>query len=248
MRRLTRFGPGDRILTAQAEYASNFIAYLHVARRTGAVIDVIPNDASGQLSIEALRAMMDERVKLIAITHVPTNGGLVNPARAIGQVAREWQAPFLLDACQSVGQLQMQVDDLGCDMLAATGRKYLRGPRGTGFLYVRQALLDRLDPPFLDLHAATWTAPDHYVVRQDARRTRPHPASHGPRPRRTALRHRHLYQDRPGPASAPRSKLYRQTRLLLAAGLRQWPRARTADRPRERVAGGSAIATTASAG
>jgi selenocysteine lyase/cysteine desulfurase len=164
------FGPGDRILTARAEYASNYIAYLQVAERTGAVVEVIESDSTGQVSVEALRKAMDERVKLIAITHVPTNSGLVNPAAAIGAVAREWGVPFLLDACQSVGQLVTRVDELGCDLLSGTGRKYLRGPRGTGFLYVRSGLLDRLTPPLLDLHAASWVARDRFEIRADARR------------------------------------------------------------------------------
>jgi cysteine desulfurase / selenocysteine lyase len=167
------FAPGDRILTARAEYASNVIAFLQVAARTGAAVEVVENDESGQLSVDDLRRRLDTGdgpVKLVAITHVPTQGGLVNPAHEIGVATREAGVPYLLDACQSVGQLSVDVDEIGCDLLSATGRKYLRGPRGTGFLYVRSSMLEQLEPPFLDLHAAEWTAPDRYDIRRDARR------------------------------------------------------------------------------
>jgi len=164
------FEPGDRILTARAEYAANYIAYLQVAKRTGAVIEAIPDDGDGVLDPAALEAMIDDRVKLISITWIPTNGGLVNPAAEVGRIARARGVPYLLDACQAVGQMPVDVDALGCDFLSATGRKFLRGPRGTGFLYVRRAALAGLEPPMIDHFGATWTGPESYTLRDDARR------------------------------------------------------------------------------
>jgi selenocysteine lyase/cysteine desulfurase len=160
---------GDRILTSVAEYASNTIAFFQVAER-GVRVEVVPNDEHGQLSVTALAELLDDRVKLIAVSHMPTNGGLVQPAAEIGRLARQAGAIFLLDACQTVGQLPIDVDELGCDVLSATSRKFLRGPRGVGFVFVRRPLCERLTPPFLDLHAAEWVAADRYRVRPDARR------------------------------------------------------------------------------
>lgn len=164
------FRPGDRILTSSAEYASNFIAYLQLAERHQLSVEVVPNDETGQLSVPALRELIDDRVRLISMTHIPTNGGLVNPAAEVGAVAREAGVLYLLDACQSGGQFPLDVGEIGCDLMSITGRKYLRGPRGTGLLYVRREVLDELSPPMLDLHAATWVARDRYEVRPDARR------------------------------------------------------------------------------
>jgi selenocysteine lyase/cysteine desulfurase len=165
-----RFERGDRILTSVADYISNYLAFLQTAERTGVEVVTVPNDEHGQLSVDALRDAVDERLKLIAVTHVPTNGGLVNPVAEVGAIAREAGIPYLVDACQAAGQLPLDVDAIGCDALSATGRKFLRGPRGTGFLYVRVELLERLDPPLIDMRAADWVAPDRYELRRDGAR------------------------------------------------------------------------------
>jgi len=161
--------PGDVILTSTAEYHSMFVTYLHRARR-GVRVEVVAPDATGQLDVGALRKRIDARVRLIAMTHMPTNGGLVQPAEAVGEVAREAGVFFLLDATQTVGQIPLDVRRLGCHALAGTSRKYLRGPRGVGFLWVARDWIERLEPPLMEGHAAEWVEPDRYVIRPDAKR------------------------------------------------------------------------------
>ena len=166
-----RLEAGDQVLTSRAEYGANAIALLHLRERTGCKIVLIDDDEHGQLSLDALAlALEDDRARLVSLVHVPTQGGLVNPVAVAGALCRSAGVPLLLDACQSAGQLPLDVEALGCDALTGTGRKFLRGPRGTGFLYARESFLEQLHPAMLDLHSATWVAPERFEVRSDARR------------------------------------------------------------------------------
>jgi cysteine desulfurase/selenocysteine lyase len=164
------FAAGDRILTTQSEYGANYIAYLHIAEKTGAIVEVVPNNGAGEIDVEALELMADERVKLISINHIPTNGGLVNPATEVGRIAQSHGITYLLDACQSAGQLPLDVEAIGCDALTATGRKFMRGPRGTAFLYVRQSVLETMHPAMVDHDAAHWVDGSTYELKPDAQR------------------------------------------------------------------------------
>jgi cysteine desulfurase len=161
---------GDRILLSGVEYASNAIAALQRARHTGAIVEMIPSHADGTLDLAALADVMDERVRVVSLVHVPTNSGLVNPVQPVSELAHRYGAVVLLDACQSVGQIELDVNALGVDALTGTGRKWLRGPRGTGFGYLHPRWIDRWEPPVLDLHGAIWEGPDRYRVRDDMSR------------------------------------------------------------------------------
>lgn len=149
---------GDRVLISPMEYGSCYLSLLHLARRHGVRLEVLPVGADGLVSVEELQNRLDERVKLIAMTHVPTHDGLVYPVALIGQVARRNGIPFLADACQSVGQLPVDVEEIGCDLLVGCGRKYLRGPRGTGFLFVRREFAEQLTPAVFGLDGVEWVA------------------------------------------------------------------------------------------
>lgn len=161
---------GDRILTHVSEYASNYLAFLQQAKRRGVEVGLIPSDETGQIDVCALEKMICSRTKLIAITHIPTQSGLINPVEAVGAVARQHGIYYLLDACQSVGQIPVDVKKIGCQMLSGTGRKFLRGPRGTGFLYVSRDMIQDLDPPFIDLLSAKWTGAESYELAPGALR------------------------------------------------------------------------------
>ena len=164
------FKKGDRILTVEAEYVSNYLAYLHMAKIKNVVVDVVPSGKNGEVCLNTLENMIDDKVRLISATHVPTNSGLVNPIEAIGDIARRHNILYLVDACQSAGQMPLDVEEIKCDMLSATSRKYLRGPRGVGFLYVRKSAIEKLHPPIIDLTSAKWRSATEYQLRDDAKR------------------------------------------------------------------------------
>jgi selenocysteine lyase/cysteine desulfurase len=160
--------PGDRILVGRHEWGGN-LASMELAVQAGARVEVIPCDASGAACPVALEAMIDSSVKLIDLTWLPANGGLINPAQAIGEVARRHAIAYFIDAGQAVGQVPVDVQALQCDVLKAAGRKHLRGPRGTALLYVRPHFLPHLNPAQRDVFSAPWTA-DGFDLRNDARR------------------------------------------------------------------------------
>jgi selenocysteine lyase/cysteine desulfurase len=166
------FEPGDIILTSRSDYASNQIMYLSLARRRRIEVVRAPDVQSGGIDPDAVRALIaGRRPKLVALTWVPTNSGLVQPAEAVGDVCRDAEVPYLVDACQAVGQMPVDVSRLHCDYLAGTARKYIRGPRGVGFLYVSERTLRAGAHPLLvDMHGATWSDPDDFTLRPDARR------------------------------------------------------------------------------
>jgi selenocysteine lyase/cysteine desulfurase len=162
---------GDVVLTTRSEYPSNVMAFLRAAHDRRIELRYIPNEPDGTLSLDALGSMLREPgVRVVSVSHVPTQSGLVQPVEQVGGLVRGSDVWYLLDATQTAGQMPLDVNLIGCDALAATGRKFLRGPRGTGFLYVRLERLEEMDPLPVDLHAATWTGPETYRLRGDARR------------------------------------------------------------------------------
>jgi cysteine desulfurase/selenocysteine lyase len=164
------FREGDRVITGRAEYVSNYVALLQMKKRKGIEIDLIEDDETGQIDLKALEAAITPKTRLIALTHIPTFSGLINPAEDVGQIAARHKLLYLLDACQSAGQIPLNIREIGCHMLSGTGRKYLRGPRGTGFLYVSDDVLDQVEPPFVDLQATEWLDGSTYRLVPHAQR------------------------------------------------------------------------------
>jgi selenocysteine lyase/cysteine desulfurase len=165
-------GTGDIVLTSRSDYASNQIMYLSLARRRGVEIVRAPDAQEGGIDPDAVRSLIrGRRPALVALTWIPTNSGLVQPAEAVGRICREAEVPYLVDACQAVGQVPVDVQRLHCDYLAGTARKFLRGPRGLGFLYVSdRALKAGAHPLLVDMHGADWTEADAFELSPDARR------------------------------------------------------------------------------
>lgn len=172
---------GDRVLTSRAEYGSNYAAMLQRCSMHGIEVELVPNDVHGQIDLEALESMIDERTKLVALTWIPTHGGLVNPAQRVGEITKRHGITYLVDACQAIGQIPVDVNELNCDILSATGRKFLRGPRGTGFLWVKESLIGDMEPAMVNHWSAEWVEPHKFNLRPSAQRFERHEAAHAMR-------------------------------------------------------------------
>lgn len=163
------FQKDDIILTSYNEYVSNYIALLQLQKHHGVQIQMISEDPLREFSIDDLKKKMNAQVKLVALTHVPSTNGLINQLEGVSEVVKNQKSFFLLDACQSVGQINIDVEKIGCDFLAATGRKFMRAPRGTGFLYARNEALKELEPMFLDFTSADLKN-KNYQIKEGAKR------------------------------------------------------------------------------
>jgi selenocysteine lyase/cysteine desulfurase len=169
------FAPGDTIVTSRCDYTSNQIQYLSLQTRLGVNIVHADDLAEGGVDAASVRRIIErvgpQRCRLVAITWIPTNSGLVQDVEAVGAVCEATGVPYLIDACQAVGQIPIDIARLKCDYLSATARKFLRGPRGIGFMVASDRALARGDYPlFVDMRGARWTAQARYELDPTARR------------------------------------------------------------------------------
>jgi selenocysteine lyase/cysteine desulfurase len=166
------FQRGDVIVTTRNDYISNQLAYLSLSRRYGVELRRAADLPSGGADPQSVRELLrDPRTRLLAVTWVPTNSGLMQPVAALGEIAEAAGVPYLVDGCQAVGQIPVDVAKLRCDFLSGTARKFLRGPRGIGFLYVSDRALQRGDfPLYIDMRGADWVSADSFAPAPDARR------------------------------------------------------------------------------
>ncbi|MEZ4824829.1 MAG: aminotransferase class V-fold PLP-dependent enzyme [Bacteroidia bacterium] len=165
-------GNGDVILTSSNDYCANQITFLSLAKKLGVKIVFVPELPTGEIDVDGFESSIKKyNPRLAAITHVPTNSGLVQPVAEIGRICRKYDLLYLVDGCQSVGQIDVDPQAIGCDFFSATSRKFLRGPRGMGFLWVSDNALQKgLEPLYMDLNGAEWVDAQTYVPRNDARR------------------------------------------------------------------------------
>lgn len=166
------FQEGDSILLANEDYISNQIAFLSLQKRFGIQILRAKSKPEGGVDVEDMKRLMDEhQPKLVSLTHVPSNTGLIQPVEEVGKLCAQRNLYYLVDGCQSAGQIPVDVEKIQCDFFTATLRKFLRGPRGCGFLYVSDKIINqKLEPLFIDLRGADWVSADEYAPRMDARR------------------------------------------------------------------------------
>jgi selenocysteine lyase/cysteine desulfurase len=166
------FQSGDVLLTTRNDYVSNQIQYLALAERFGIEVVRAPDAPEGGVDLQAMSELIHRRrPKLVSVTHVPTNSGLIQDVTSIGAMCRARDVLCLVDACQSLGQMPVHPETIGCDFLSATARKFLRGPRGAGLLWVSDRALERgLKPMFPDMRGADWVSGDLFQPAPDARR------------------------------------------------------------------------------
>ncbi|MFS8198425.1 FAD-dependent oxidoreductase [Streptomyces sp. CWNU-52B] len=173
-----RLKAGDRVLASSSTYVSSALHLLEMRDSHGIVLEVLPADESGQVDLGALESALRRPAALVTTAHVPTSSGLVEPVAEVGALAARAGVPLLLDATQSLGQLPVDVEEMGCAVVVATGRKFLRGPRGTGLLYVGPELRAGTRPAAPDVRGAQWSADFRYEVMPEARRYETWESSH----------------------------------------------------------------------